>query len=216
MKQMDLTAIDLGIKSALRNERNGHIREEIVTELIGICKPIIQYLSEKTLNLITDYSVGYDDIYQEGCIALISNINKLYLTKRSNNLAVTTFSFIEAHLNEVYLNEEEQYVKVYLYDTYLDDIYEAYISNDETPVERIIEFNNLHRDLESILSNIDPNEQKILKERFGFTSGEVRCLESISKEYGLTRERVRRIEAEGLKKLRNPHICQLIRIYLED
>ena len=62
----------------------------------------------------------------------------------------------------------------------------------------------LREHLESALSTLNPREEKVLRMRFGFNDGHARTLEECGKELGVTRERVRQIEAKALRKLRHP------------
>src|SRR5262249_9438066 len=57
-------------------------------------------------------------------------------------------------------------------------------------------------DLVSVLDDVAENERQVLRRRFGLTGGEPQTLEAIGRELGLTRERIRQIEASGLRKLR--------------
>ncbi len=65
------------------------------------------------------------------------------------------------------------------------------------------------------LALLTPREERILRQRFGLDSGEPRTLEEIGRDYGLTRERIRQLEARALEKLRRDPRCTLLREFLE-
>jgi RNA polymerase primary sigma factor len=65
------------------------------------------------------------------------------------------------------------------------------------------------------LSELNEREQKVVMMRFGLEDGQIRTLEEVGKEFGVTRERIRQIESKTLAKLRHPHRSQKLRDYLE-
>ena len=65
-----------------------------------------------------------------------------------------------------------------------------------------------------VLSPLTPREEKVLKLRFGIEDGHTRTLEEVGKEFNVTRERIRQIEAKALRKLRNPVRSKRIRDFL--
>jgi len=62
----------------------------------------------------------------------------------------------------------------------------------------------LKEQLMSVLSTLTPREEMVLKLRFGLEDGRARTLEEVGKEFKVTRERIRQIEAKALRKLRHP------------
>ena len=64
--------------------------------------------------------------------------------------------------------------------------------------------NLLKEQIENVLSSINPREKRILQLRFGLEDGRSRTLEEVGKEFNVTRERIRQIEAKALRKLRHP------------
>ncbi|MCB9404614.1 MAG: RNA polymerase sigma factor RpoD [Microthrixaceae bacterium] len=65
------------------------------------------------------------------------------------------------------------------------------------------------------LSELSDREKQVVRLRFGLDDGQARTLEEVGREFGVTRERIRQIEAKTLAKLRNPHRSQKLRDYLE-
>ena len=65
-------------------------------------------------------------------------------------------------------------------------------------------FTLLKEQLMNVLSTLTPREEKVLKLRFGLEDGRQRTLEEVGKEFNVTRERIRQIEAKALRKLKHP------------
>jgi RNA polymerase primary sigma factor len=70
--------------------------------------------------------------------------------------------------------------------------------------------------LREALGHLSPREQDVVRLRFGLEDGKVRTLEEVGKAFGVTRERIRQIEAKTLAKLRRPESAQLLRDYLDE
>ena len=73
----------------------------------------------------------------------------------------------------------------------------------------------LKEQLNEVLSTLTPREEKVLRLRFGMEDGRSRTLEEVGKEFNVTRERIRQIEAKALRKLRHPSRSKKVRDYLE-
>jgi len=73
----------------------------------------------------------------------------------------------------------------------------------------------LHTEMEDILDTLLPRERRVLQLRFGLADGHQRTLEEVGKRFGVTRERIRQIEAKGLRKLRHPSRSRRLRDFLE-
>jgi RNA polymerase primary sigma factor len=86
-------------------------------------------------------------------------------------------------------------------------------SEDET--EDTVMRNELRKDIDDLLSTLSPREEKILRLRFGLDDGRDRTLEEVGKEFNVTRERIRQIEARALRKLRHPSRSKKLRDYYE-
>ena len=69
---------------------------------------------------------------------------------------------------------------------------------------RAASFSLLREQLEEVLDTLAPREKKVLELRFGIVDGRTRTLEEVGKEFNVTRERIRQIEAKALRKLRHP------------
>jgi RNA polymerase primary sigma factor len=70
--------------------------------------------------------------------------------------------------------------------------------------------------VQEALGNLSPREQDVVRLRFGLEDGKIRTLEEVGKAFGVTRERIRQIEAKTLAKLRRPESAQLLRDYLDE
>jgi len=70
--------------------------------------------------------------------------------------------------------------------------------------------------LRDALAHLTPREQDVVRLRFGLEDGKIRTLEEVGRAFGVTRERIRQIEAKTLAKLRRPESAQLLRDYLEE
>ena len=73
----------------------------------------------------------------------------------------------------------------------------------------------LKKQLVSILDTLTPREEKVLRLRYGIDDGKPRTLEEVGKEFNVTRERIRQIEAKALRKLRHPSRSKKLKEYLE-
>lgn len=69
--------------------------------------------------------------------------------------------------------------------------------------------------IDDVLGTLNPREQKVLELRFGLRDGRTRTLEEVGKEFGVTRERIRQIEAKALRKLRHPSRSKRLKDYLD-
>ncbi|MFH0847228.1 MAG: sigma-70 family RNA polymerase sigma factor, partial [Chloroflexota bacterium] len=73
----------------------------------------------------------------------------------------------------------------------------------------------LKEQIDEVLSTLTPRERRVLQLRFGLEDGRSRTLEEVGKEFNVTRERIRQIEAKALRKLRHPSRSRRLRDYLE-
>ncbi|MEW5865864.1 MAG: RNA polymerase sigma factor RpoD [Bacillota bacterium] len=78
-----------------------------------------------------------------------------------------------------------------------------------------VSFHLLKEQLEDVLDTLTPREEKVLRLRFGLDDGRSRTLEEVGQVFGVTRERIRQIEAKALRKLRHPSRSKKLKDYLE-
>ncbi len=96
-------------------------------------------------------------------------------------------------------------------DSHLGD----FIQDDNVPVPaEAAAFTLLKEQLVEVLSTLTDREQKVLRLRFGLDDGRARTLEEVGKEFNVTRERIRQIEAKALRKLRHPSRSRKLKDYL--
>jgi RNA polymerase sigma factor, sigma-70 family len=72
----------------------------------------------------------------------------------------------------------------------------------------------LKEQLNEVLETLTPREAKVLRLRFGLDDGKARTLEEVGKEFSVTRERIRQIEAKALRKLRHPSKSKKLKEYM--
>ncbi len=98
-------------------------------------------------------------------------------------------------------------------DSHLGD----FIQDENVPVPaEAAAFTLLKEQLEEVLGTLTDREQKVLKLRFGLDDGRARTLEEVGKEFNVTRERIRQIEAKALRKLRHPSRRRKLEDYLDE
>ncbi|MDR0287053.1 MAG: RNA polymerase sigma factor RpoD [Clostridiales bacterium] len=97
-------------------------------------------------------------------------------------------------------------------DSHLGD----FIPDDDAPApSEKAAFTLLKEQLLDVLNTLTPREQKVLKLRFGLEDGRARTLEEVGKEFNVTRERIRQIEAKALRKLRHPSRSKKLKDYID-
>ena len=97
-------------------------------------------------------------------------------------------------------------------DTHLGD----FIQDDDSPAPAEAASSALLREqLNEVLHTLTPREEHVLKLRFGLDDGRTRTLEEVGKEFNITRERIRQIEAKALRKLRHPSRSKRLKDYLD-
>jgi RNA polymerase primary sigma factor len=97
-------------------------------------------------------------------------------------------------------------------DSHLGDFIE---DQDALAPAEAASFTMLKEQLEGVLETLTPREHKVLKLRFGLDDGRPRTLEEIGHEFGVTRERIRQIEAKALRKLRHPSRSKPLKDFIE-
>ncbi|MGL5348409.1 MAG: RNA polymerase sigma factor RpoD [Peptostreptococcaceae bacterium] len=97
-------------------------------------------------------------------------------------------------------------------DSHLGD----FIPDEDAPAPaEAAAYSLLKEQIEDVLGSLNEREQKVLKLRFGLEDGRARTLEEVGKEFDVTRERIRQIEAKALRKLRHPSRSKKLRDYLD-
>ena len=97
-------------------------------------------------------------------------------------------------------------------DSHLGD----FIPDDDAPAPaEAAAFTMLKEQLINVLDTLTPREEKVLRLRFGLDDGRARTLEEVGKEFKVTRERIRQIEAKALRKLRHPSRSKKLKDYLD-
>ena len=105
---------------------------------------------------------------------------------------------------ETHIGEEE--------DSHLGD----FIPDDDIPAPaEAAAFTMLKEQLTDVLDTLTPREEKVLRLRFGLDDGRARTLEEVGREFNVTRERIRQIEAKALRKLRHPSRSKKLKDFLE-
>ncbi len=97
-------------------------------------------------------------------------------------------------------------------DSHLGD----FIEDEDAPApDEAASYILLKEQLEEVLETLTPREAKVLRLRFGLDDGRSRTLEEVGQEFGVTRERIRQIEAKALRKLRHPSRSRKLKDYLD-
>ena len=97
-------------------------------------------------------------------------------------------------------------------DSHLGD----FIPDDDAPAPaEAASFTMLKEQLDTVLGTLTDREAKVLRQRYGLDDGRARTLEEVGVEFGVTRERIRQIEAKALRKLRHPSRSKKLKDYLE-
>ena len=97
-------------------------------------------------------------------------------------------------------------------DSHLGD----FIPDDDAPAPaEVAAFTLLKEQLMEVLATLTPREEKVLRLRFGLDDGKARTLEEVGREFNVTRERIRQIEAMALRKLRHPSRSKKLKDFLE-
>jgi RNA polymerase primary sigma factor len=85
---------------------------------------------------------------------------------------------------------------------------------EAVPAADLVSAGMLQSHLAEVLTHLGDREREVVRMRYGLVDGEPRTLEEVGRAFGVTRERVRQIEAKSLAKLRHPHLSEQLRDYL--
>ena len=161
------------------------------------------------MEIITKVTALDNRLYREG-IDLPERITKIAIeldidTARVEEVMVIRNCYLNTVSLDVPVGEEEE--------TVLGE----FVSDEGKPsVEDQVMAAALRDSIDAALSQLKSKERDIIVERFGLDSGHPKTLELIGQKYGVTRERIRQIEAKALKKLRSHHFRQLFNDYYEE
>ena len=93
--------------------------------------------------------------------------------------------------------------------------FRAAVADDDRLHPEAAAFMLLKEQLIGVLDTLTPREEKVLRLRFGLDDGRARTLEEVGREFNVTRERIRQIEAKALRKLRHPSRSKKLKDFLE-
>ncbi len=97
-----------------------------------------------------------------------------------------------------------------------DNEFGSFVEDENTPSPAQTVYEKLLKDkIEQVLNTLTPREQRILRLRFGLINGRCYTLEEVGQKFGLTRERIRQIEARALRRLRHPRRSKHLKDYLQ-
>jgi RNA polymerase primary sigma factor len=139
--------------------------------------------------------LGHEPTYEEIAKRMDISVDKVRKTKRIAQQPISL---------ETPIGEEE--------DSHLGDFLED--KTAVSPSDAVIHL-SLMEQTSSVLKTLTPREEKIMKMRFGFEDGSEHTLEQVGQTFGVTRERIRQIEAKALRKLKHPARSNRLRAFLE-
>ena len=113
-------------------------------------------------------------------------------------------------------NYQKQYIAMQKDNIEILKYTKDFIPDDDAPAPaEAAAFTMLKEQLINVLDTLTPREEKVLRLRFGLDDGRARTLEEVGKEFNVTRERIRQIEAKALRKLRHPSRSKKLKDYLD-
>lgn len=170
----------------------------------GTQRPTVYYPAYKK----EEYYVVFPVLKQRGCVTCekvwnCQNVQKLIKEKLNctedhvNDIldqSIPLISLEETH--EIFLKNIDIYERSGFFSS--DTYFEAFCYNSASKIEQWF----LQEDVKKIISKLKPREQQIIKARYGIENGEEKTLEEVGQIFGVTRERIRQIEAKAIKKLK--------------
>ena len=117
---------------------------------------------------------------------------------------------------KLWSNYQKQYIAMQKDNIEILKYTKDFIPDDDAPAPaEAAAFTMLKEQLINVLDTLTPREEKVLRLRFGLDDGRARTLEEVGKEFNVTRERIRQIEAKALRKLRHPSRSKKLKDYLD-
>lgn len=105
--------------------------------------------------------------------------------------------------------------EIYLDELSEEDLPEALIDDAAEHVEYQIYHQHLRQILEELLNDLSPREQLVMEKRFGLDGGETQTYEEVGQHFGVTRERIRQVEARAMRRLRHPSRSKRLSVFRE-
>ena len=156
-----------------------------------------------------------DNGYKPGNLKESEKKEAFELLRKETNLSVEEIEIaMDAMIPEESM--EQYFAENYIEESncYTNDVPEEFITEMEE-VEKEIDIHKAAEALDQVMDTLAPREKEILRLRYGLTDGKEYTLEEVSQKFGVTRERIRQIEAKALRKLRHPVRGRILHKYIE-